>query len=200
MRGWFCLLLDSSACPESSAEKYEFFNREDVDPSCAATLLSSEERETLLDAAMRFPDTQVRLGNSGRQRHPRLFLYSFLKLNPSQSQVGLCVAAMLSTGVITGFRSGARSSPGDVFKTFTVVASFRLVHPQLSGLQTTFATQSIFSSSCPRCQPFRIRCKCWVCRRMAAKPTRCGFFMCAAFQLVIRNCSKPQSRRVKASL
>ncbi|KAL3134308.1 hypothetical protein ABBQ38_006570 [Trebouxia sp. C0009 RCD-2024] len=49
---------------------------EEADPSCSRTL-SNEEYASLLDAAMRFPDKQV----------------------------GLCVAAMVSCGMMAGYRS-----------------------------------------------------------------------------------------------
>ncbi|KAL3134335.1 hypothetical protein ABBQ38_006592 [Trebouxia sp. C0009 RCD-2024] len=50
---------------------------EEADPSCSASTLSNEEYASLLDAAMRFPDKQV----------------------------GVCVAAMVSCGLVAGFRS-----------------------------------------------------------------------------------------------
>ncbi|DBB10688.1 TPA: hypothetical protein ACH3X3_007189 [Trebouxia sp. C0006] len=50
---------------------------EEADPSCSASTLSNEEYSSLLDAAMRFPDKQV----------------------------GLCVAAMVSCGMMAGYRS-----------------------------------------------------------------------------------------------
>ncbi|DBA83811.1 TPA: hypothetical protein ACH3X1_006334 [Trebouxia sp. C0004] len=50
---------------------------EEADPSCSASTLSNEEYASLLDAAMRFPDRQV----------------------------GLCVAAMVSCGLMAGYRS-----------------------------------------------------------------------------------------------
>ncbi|KAL3144573.1 hypothetical protein ABBQ32_004298 [Trebouxia sp. C0010 RCD-2024] len=50
---------------------------EEADPSCSASTLSNEEYASLFDAAMRFPDKQV----------------------------GLCVAAMVSCGLMAGFRS-----------------------------------------------------------------------------------------------
>ena len=34
---------------------------EDADPSCAASTLNNEEYASLLDAAMRYPDKQVKL-------------------------------------------------------------------------------------------------------------------------------------------